>query len=36
MGYVASAYRDAGTEIFIIAGKKRLAATVTRPPFLKI
>ena len=36
MGYVANDYRATGTEIFIVAGKKRLAATVARPPFLKL
>ncbi len=36
MGYVPNDYRQPGTEVFVVAGKKRLAATVTRPPFLKV
>jgi aminomethyltransferase len=36
MGYVPPAYRAAGTEIFIVTGRKRLAATVCKIPFLKI
>lgn len=36
MGYVPSEYRTPGTEIFIIAGKKRLTAKVAKLPFLNI
>ena len=36
MGYVPDGYREPGTEIFVVAGKKRLSATVCRPPFLKV
>lgn len=36
MGYVPDAYRQVGTEVYVVAGKKRLTATVTRPPFLKV
>ncbi len=36
MGYLPYDMRTVGTEIFIVAGKKRLAATVCKLPFLKI
>ena len=36
MGYVADAYRQTGTEVYINFGRKRLPATVTRPPFVNI
>ena len=36
MGYVPDAYREVGTEIFIVTGRKKLSATVCRPPFLKV
>ncbi len=35
MGYVEVGHSKKGSPIFINAGKKRLAATVTRPPFYK-
>lgn len=35
MGYVSKAFSKSGTEINIVAGKKRLKAVVTRPPFVK-
>ncbi|MFK7936136.1 MAG: glycine cleavage system aminomethyltransferase GcvT [Saprospiraceae bacterium] len=35
LGYVKKAFSKADTPIQIVAGKKRLAATVTRPPFYK-
>jgi len=35
MGYVLSEYAAEGTEIFIIAGRKRLKAVVVKPPFYK-
>lgn len=36
MGYVPTAFAAAGTELRIVAGKKRLAATVTKVPFYKV
>lgn len=36
MGYVADAYRQTGTEIFVNFGRKRLPATVVRPPFVNL
>lgn len=36
MGYLPFDMRKAGTEVFIVAGKKRLTATVCKLPFLKI
>ena len=35
MGYVPKAFSAEGTELRIVAGKKRLAATVTKVPFYK-
>lgn len=35
MGYVPKTLSTVDTEIFIVAGKKRLAAKVVRPPFYK-
>ncbi len=35
MGYVPTAFATAGTEIRIVAGKKRLEATVVKVPFYK-
>ncbi|NRB62158.1 MAG: glycine cleavage system aminomethyltransferase GcvT [Saprospiraceae bacterium] len=35
LGYVEKPFHKQGTNIFIVAGKKRLAATVSRPPFLR-
>jgi aminomethyltransferase len=35
MGYVPKAFAAAGTEVRIVAGKKRLVATVTKIPFYK-
>ncbi|MCB0579087.1 MAG: glycine cleavage system aminomethyltransferase GcvT, partial [Phaeodactylibacter sp.] len=35
MGYVQKAFAEPGTAIFVVAGKKRLEATVARPPFYK-
>ncbi len=36
MGYVQKAYAAAGTEIKIVAGKKRLSGVVTKVPFYKV
>ncbi len=36
MGYVDVDYRKIGTPLKILAGRKRLEAVVTRPPFLKV
>ncbi len=36
MGYVPTEYSKSGTEIFIVAGQKRLAAKVAKLPFLNI
>ena len=36
MGYIPFSMREPGTQVYIVAGKKRLPATVTRIPFLKI
>ncbi|PSR11897.1 MAG: glycine cleavage system aminomethyltransferase GcvT [Bacteroidetes bacterium] len=36
MGYVPAEMREPGTEIFVVAGKKRLAATVCKIPFLSL
>lgn len=36
MGYVEADYRMPDTEIFIVAGKKRMSATVCKIPFLKL
>lgn len=33
LGYVNTPYAAEGTDIYIVAGKKRLAATVSKPPF---
>lgn len=33
MGYVSKAFSKVGSSIFIVAGKKRLKGTVTKPPF---
>ncbi len=35
MGYVPKSLSAIGTEIFIVAGKKRLAGTIVKPPFYK-
>ncbi len=35
LGYVQKAFAKSGTEIAIVAGKKRLKAIVERPPFVK-
>lgn len=35
LGYVQKPHHKKGTNIFIVVGKKRLPATVTRPPFYK-
>lgn len=36
MGYVQKAFSKEGTDIQIVAGKKKLAAKVKRPPFYKV
>ena len=35
LGYVSTEFAKPGTEIAIVAGKKRLKAVVERPPFVK-
>ncbi|HMQ49017.1 MAG TPA: glycine cleavage system aminomethyltransferase GcvT [Saprospiraceae bacterium] len=36
MGYVEKGYETEGNHIYIVVGAKRLKATVTKPPFVKI
>jgi aminomethyltransferase len=36
MGYVKLEYAKPGTKVFIVAGRKQLAAQVAKPPFVKI
>ena len=35
MGYVKKEFASAGTEILVVAGKKKLAATIVKAPFYK-
>ena len=35
MGYVKKGYQKAGSALFVVAGKKRLSATVTKLPFFR-
>ena len=34
MGYVETAFSAPGSTIYVLAGKKRLEAQVTKPPFV--
>ncbi len=36
MGYVSLDHAEIGTQVFIVAGKKQLPATVVKPPFVQL